>query len=207
MSISIADLRKDSSSLPKASSYESLDDSKKWSPGDQLRDGSLWIYIVVAIVVLVLIMCICRSGLDKKGGDTSWWDRLSKYDWGESTTLWGLLMIVGVILFAWAISRACLSFPKGDSRCYIVVGGFAVSMIAIVAVFSVMFSAEKDVDNTGKIFNNAKYIALFASAIGFITLTQMWNSRNARVAMVPYLVWISALTVFIWKMASEANSV
>lgn len=205
MSISVNSLRKESSSLPKASTYESVKDSKKWSVSDQFTNSNLWVYMVIAIVVLVLIMYICKSGLDKKGQDTSWWDRLAKYDWGESTTLWGLLMVIGVILFAWAAYKACLSFPKGDSRCYYLMGGFGVSMISILAMFSVMFSAEDDEENTGAIFNRARLIALFATVVGFLTLIPMWSSRNARVAMVPYLIWISALTVLVWKMAAEAN--
>jgi tryptophan-rich sensory protein len=205
MSSSIANLRTEQSSLSKATSNESLVDSTEWSLKDQLKEGSLWIYILIAIVVVVLIIYIVKDGMDKNGGDTSWWDQLAKYDWGSSTTLWGLLMVVGVVLFAWAACKTCLSFPKGDTRCYYVMGGFAVSMLAIVAMFSVMFSAQKDQDNTGAIFRRSSYIALFAAAIGFLTLIPMWKHRNARVAMIPYLVWVSAITILVWKMADETD--
>lgn len=201
-----------SETVPSAPAEANVSTCSAWSLKGQLCKSSLWIFIVVAVVVLVVLAYIARDGISKNcDGQQSWWDQLAKYSWGESTTLWGLLLIVGVVLFAWAAWNAFQACEKGSTQAYAVVGGFALSMLSLVAMFSVFFGAEKS-GNKEEAFKRASWVAIFAAVLGFALLGYgMWKLPNgapnhsARLAMVPYLIWITAAAIQVWYMADKAK--
>jgi tryptophan-rich sensory protein len=190
--------------LPAASSDTQVDSCGSMTLKGQLCNKGLWVYIIVAIIVLVVCMYITRSGMKKDENGESWWDKLAKNDWGVSGSFWGILLVVGVILFAWASFTALQTPGLSDQKRYLIIGGFGVSMLSLVAMFSVLFSAEKN-KNEPEAFSRASWMAIFAAVIGFALLYPMWGCNTARVAMIPYLVWVTAMAVMVWRMSTHYN--
>ena len=143
----------------------------------------------------------------KDGVKTGWWDSLSKLSWGNSTTIWGILMVVGVLLFAWAAFTAWKTCTN-DMHRTLIIGGFGLSMISLIAVFALVFrrqsTGERDVrDFTTKNLGSAAWVAVLAAVIGFALLYPMWQNQAARIAMIPYLVFIVALVILLWDMKGK----
>ncbi len=195
----LASLSDINSTVPSAPAGASTTSCGSWSLKDQLTQRGLWIFIIVAVVVLVVIMYISKSGMKKDDEGQSWWDTLSMYSWGKSTSLWGVIMVLGVLLFAWAAFTAYNTVVDKNKR-NMIIGGFGLSMLALVAMFSVFFRKDADGNNSTSGFSTASWVAIFAAVVGFGALYPMWSVPAARIAMVPYLVWIVAVVILLWDM-------
>lgn len=181
--------------LPSASSSVKPSSCRSFSISEQINDKSLWIFIVVAILVLIVILYIAKSRSD----NSSLWNVLENFNWGVPGSIWSILMIVGIILFAWA-SFVAVKASISETNRYLIIGGFAISLLSLVALFSVLFSSnDGSAEDRSESHNRASWIAIFAAAVGFLVLYPMWTCSTARIAMIPYLVWITAIVVMIWN--------
>ena len=68
-------------------------------------------------------------------------------------------------------------------------------------IFAVFFRKDCDGDYTTSGFSTAAWIAVLAAVLGFACLWPMWHSAAARLAMIPYLVWVVAVVVYVWDLA------
>jgi tryptophan-rich sensory protein len=186
------------------SSGDSVKKSKSWM-GTSYGNFHMWSFIIISIIVIAVVGWIVRLGL-KKGpdGEQSWWDSLDKYDWGSSTALWGGLFVVSIVLFGWAGASTVSKMDENDNKRWGVIAGFVISMAIIVTMFSVLFSA-KDKNEAGvqTAFKSAAWMAVFAAVLGFALLYPIWDNGQARVAMVPYLIWVTAAAALLWDMKNR----
>lgn len=198
----LADLSATSSAVPVATADMPVTACGAWSLRGQLCQKGLWIFVIVAVVVLVVLFYLAHHAV--KGCD-SWWSSLGGHQWGQSASLWAVLMTVGVLLFSWAAFTAYTTCPDQSKR-NMIVGGFGLSMLALVALFAVFFRKDCDGNYSSSGFSTAAWIAVLAAVLGFACLWPMWHNGAARLAMIPYLVWIVAVVVYVWDLARRHRS-
>lgn len=200
---SLANLTHDA--VPAASSGASVDACSSWSLKGQLCQRGLWIFIIVAVVVLVVLFYLCCDAFRSEAGYDSWWKSLGGYSWGESAPLWVILMVVGVLLFAWAAFTAYTTCADQNKR-NMIIGGFGLSMLSLVALFSVFFRKDADGNFSDSDFSTASWVAVLAAVLGFACLYPMWQCHAARLAMIPYLVWVVAVVIYVWDLTKKHKS-
>jgi tryptophan-rich sensory protein len=200
MSVSLADLSVDKDvPVLQGAKVPSVVCSPMSVNGHLSRKG-FWMFMIVAVVVLVVLYMISRSAIHHNDDEgSSWWYRLDGFGWGKSSTLWGVLLVVGVLLFAWA-SFLCYVSCTDVSRRNMILAGFGLSMLALIALFSVLFRKDDCGNNTTKGLVSASWIAVLVMILGFATLVPLWSMTVARVAMIPYLVWTVAAVVYLWDL-------
>lgn len=190
----------DLATVEAADSQSTPDACKTWSLKDQLSQKGLWVFIIVAIVVLVVVMYIAGG----KDGN-AWFKSLDMPEWGKNTTVWAVIMGIGVLLFAWAAFSAYTTVKDQNKR-NMILAGFGLSMLALIALFAVFYRKDSNGDYNYTGFKVSGWIAVFAAILGFAMLWPMWECRTACGAMVPYLIWISAMAYLVMTI-SKKNSV
>lgn len=175
-----------------------------WSIKTNLSQRGLWIFIVVAIITIIIVICIARDGIVKSGNSSmhSFYESLNMYSWGRNTIIWSIIMVVGILLFGWATYTAYVSI-EDNSRRNMVIAGFLISMLLIIAMFAIFFRKNSNGQYNNNGFISAAWIATFAMIVGFLTLWPMWSNNAAKVGMIPYIIWILATTILFWNIARE----
>jgi tryptophan-rich sensory protein len=166
----------------------------------QLCQRGLWVFIIIAIIVLVVLFYLARPAFCCDDGE-SWWQELRGCSWGKSPALWAVLITLAVLLFAWGAFVA-YSTTFHPMRRNMILAGFVLSMLVLIALFSIFFKVE-DGCCTTKGFPTALWLAILAVVLAFACLYPMWHNSVARLAMIPYLVLVIALAVYIWDLKAR----
>ena len=170
---------------------------KLWSLKGQIRQQGLWMFIVIAIIVIAISIYMFGG----KDGH-HWYKHLDMWDWGRNTTIWAVFMVVGIILFAWAAFTAYMNVADPKKK-YMILVGFGLSMVAIVALFTVFFRKDCHGDYSYTGFDVSAWIATFAALLGVAMLWPMWGCKVACIAFIPYLVWIIVIAFLLMDIAKR----
>jgi tryptophan-rich sensory protein len=155
----------------------------------QFSQKGLWLFILAAVVVIIILAWVCRGG-------RQFWCSLEKWSWGNNDWLWIILMVIGLILFAWAAFTAFVCLVDNLMKRNFVAACFGIVCILVIAWGFMFF--RRDSNNcfctTG--IKTAGYIIIVAAVVALLCLYPMWGCGNAVLcAMIPFLVWVIVIAV------------
>lgn len=167
----------------------------------QMSQKGTWAFLLGAIIVIAIVAWIVWSG-------RSYWNSLEKWSWGNNDLLWMILMVIGVLLFAWAAATAFTVIVDSVMKRNMVCVGFGVVMLLIVIWAFMIFRRDKEGVFLTTGVRTGSYVAVLAAIIALMMLYPMWDCGNAvRLAMVPLLIWVIAMAALSFNMSNNLELV
>ena len=171
-----------------------------------LEDKLLWVFMIVAIIVLIVLFLLSREGMKRyktKGKDCkgkSWYESLHMYRWGKSTAVWAVVLVVGVLLFAWAAYVAYVGSNDQNTK-NMIITLLGLVMIGLIALFAVFFSKVKCAKDSTSTFSTSLWLAILVGVLTLGFLYSVWGNMWARLALIPFMVYIIMMIILLADLA------
>ena len=155
---------------------------------EQVSDKILWVYIIVAVIILIILFWIAGSA-------STYFNSLNKPTWTNAPAIWGTLMVIVVLILAYANFKA-FRVANAAYRNNIIVT-VIIQAILLIAWFWVFYKTENPM--------NAFYIALVLLLVTLWQLFVLYRVDPAAGWMaLPFLVWL-LLAIYVNWSISDTN--
>jgi tryptophan-rich sensory protein len=158
---------------------------------EQLGRPELWLYIVIAIILIVVLLYVAN---DYK----CVFEDLKMCSWTSNYIVGAIIMVVGVLLLAYASFTAQVN--SGDQHCrYAVISLFGAICVLLVIAFTLFF-------RNGD-FSGAFYVALVILFLAVLHMYFSWKAKHGAGWVSLVFVIVSVLFVwFTWDVTSQNNN-
>jgi tryptophan-rich sensory protein len=155
---------------------------------DHCKTPVMWAFIIVAIIVLVLLFLVIRPGLEQ-------YSRMNKKGWTDANSVWGIIVTIVVLLFAYGSYYAYRMAPTDMTRQLIAVS-FGVQMVLLLVVFYLAFRTQS--------WSNAFYLSIVVFLLALVHIYVVWKvSRSAGYASILYVLWTLLMVFASWGLSSD----
>lgn len=154
-------------------------------------DWVLWVYLVIAAIVLVICWWIAAVR-----DSVNYWKSLTMVSWAQNLWVMGILMIVALLLLAYATYRAYVASDILGDRLNVnmIMLTFALQMVLLVVAFAVLFRNHQT--------STAFYFVLLLVVITAwqFYLFQRSGDRVAVWLLLLYAIWLVVALFISWNV-------
>jgi len=176
---------------PNAAAVEPVRSGMTANMKEQFGRPELWVYIVIAIILIVVLLYVAN---DYK----CVFEDLKMCSWSSNYIVGAIVMVVGLLIFAYASFVG--QVQSGDNTCrYMIVALFGAVCVLLVIAFTLFF---RNGDYTG-----AFYVAMVILLLAALHMYFCWRAKHGAGWLSFVFVVVSVLFVwFTWDVTSRNNN-